>query len=409
MPSIQKLPSGKWQASVVTPIKLPSGRQKRVTKSHPLRSVVARWGHETELAIADGTWSLTKRSSATTLGEYRQIWRVSHVVEPGTHAKNDATWRNHVEPVWGGHPLALIGRPELKAWVSQMHTQACSSCRQYPGLTTNGYLRAHKRPSGTRCTGGGAEPGLGAWTIQAAVSHLSGLLSAAVDDGFLPASPATRLRLPPVAPKPIFFWSKDEAGAILLHLQGSDALAVDLDMHLGLRPGELFGLRRRYVDTSSWLIHVYGVATRSGWRPYAKTTKSHRAVPVPPLLRDPLWAHLAQLGPDDLVFQAPEGGAWNDRNFAQRVFGPAVAAAGVPTGTPYDMRHTAASWLVQAGVPLLDVQQLLGHEKYSTTLRYSHLQPGAFNSIIAAWSDKPLDPRSPAPSPSHPHRQRHTD
>jgi site-specific recombinase XerD len=37
------------------------------------------------------------------------------------------------------------------------------------------------------------------------------------------------------------------------------------------------------------------------------------------------------------------------------------------------MRHTAASWLVQDGVPLYDVQALLGHESFATTQRYAHL------------------------------------
>jgi hypothetical protein len=40
------------------------------------------------------------------------------------------------------------------------------------------------------------------------------------------------------------------------------------------------------------------------------------------------------------------------------------------------MRRTAASWLVQDGVPLYDVQALLGHEDYGTTQRYAHLAPG---------------------------------
>jgi len=40
------------------------------------------------------------------------------------------------------------------------------------------------------------------------------------------------------------------------------------------------------------------------------------------------------------------------------------------------MRHTAASGLVQDGEPLYDVQVLLGHESFATTLRYVHLGAG---------------------------------
>ena len=50
---------------------------------------------------------------------------------------------------------------------------------------------------------------------------------------------------------------------------------------------------------------------------------------------------------------------------------PAVKAAAVRRFASRIMRHTAASWLVQDGVPLYDVQALLGHEDYATTQRYA--------------------------------------
>jgi integrase len=396
MATFDKLPSGKWQASVVTPIRLPNGRFKRITKSHALKGVVEDWADIQEGAIAAGTWTARQAVSAKrdmTLGEYREQWVRTRIADGATSAKNESQWRTHIEPVWAGHPLSLITRTEIKAWVHRMHTEQCKGCRRYPGVTQQGTLRRHKRPSGTLCSQSGTEPGLGAWTVQGAAAHLSGLLAAAVEDGLLGASPATKLNLPTAAAKPIFYWTRDEASKILLELGGSDALAVDLNMHIGFRPGELFGLRRQYVDTSAWLIHVHGVATRRGWRAYAKTTMSHRAVPIPVHLRERLLAHIMDLGPDDLVFPAPEGGLWNDRNYAQRVFVPALKRAKVKIGTPYDMRHTAASWLVQLGVDLMEVQRLLGHEKYSTTLRYSHLKPGQFGSIVDAWGSQPLDPR----------------
>ncbi len=40
------------------------------------------------------------------------------------------------------------------------------------------------------------------------------------------------------------------------------------------------------------------------------------------------------------------------------------------------MRHTFASWLVQAGVPLAKLSAWLGHAQIQTTMRYAHLAPG---------------------------------
>ena len=67
------------------------------------------------------------------------------------------------------------------------------------------------------------------------------------------------------------------------------------------------------------------------------------------------------------------------------------------------MRHTAASWLVQDGVPLYDVQALLGHEDYATTQRYADLAPDAHSKVLESWSrrlDAPVTHGRKEASPS---------
>jgi len=47
--------------------------------------------------------------------------------------------------------------------------------------------------------------------------------------------------------------------------------------------------------------------------------------------------------------------------------------AGLKDVTLHTLRHTFASQLVMAGVPLRDVQELMGHQSFETTLQYAHL------------------------------------
>jgi len=123
------------------------------------------------------------------------------------------------------------------------------------------------------------------------------------------------------------------------------------------------------VDWLRGKIQVIDVMTRTGLRQWPKSKKSHRIVPVPPYIMEGMSALMAGRSRDALVFTAPEGGPVDDGNFRDRIWYPAGEAAGIRRFPPRIMRHTAASWLVIDGVPLYDVQALLGHESYRTTER----------------------------------------
>ena len=107
--------------------------------------------------------------------------------------------------------------------------------------------------------------------------------------------------------------------------------------------------------------------------------KSHpsRTVPVPPFIAAELATAITGRRPDDLVFTMPGGSVVRLSNW-RAVFMAARARAGLSDRfRVHDLRHTAASLMIQAGYPPKMLQEIMGHASITTTLDlYGHLYPG---------------------------------
>jgi integrase len=230
-------------------------------------------------------------------------------------------------------------------------------------------------------------PLLSAATIHDIVHIMSSLYRAAMREHPPVAltNPFADLDLPRIEQRPVQFYEHDEAAA-LYEAAGEWRTLAELGMDVGLRCGEIYGLHGHRVDWLRGKIEVVDVMTRQGLRQWPKSKRSHRVVPVPPHILEDMSVLMAGRPRDALVFTAPHGGPVTDEHFRNRVWYPAIEAAGVRRFPPRIMRHTAASWLVQDGVPLYDVQALLGHEDYATTQRYAHLAPDAHGKVIESWA-----------------------
>lgn len=93
-----------------------------------------------------------------------------------------------------------------------------------------------------------------------------------------------------------------------------------------------------------------------------------------------------------LVFRRQDGSAW-EGEYLDRVFKTALSIAKIDRPyTIHTIRHTGASWMVQAGISIFEVSKMLGHSNIQTTMKYAHLAPKqletAMNAISAAF--KPL-------------------
>jgi integrase len=76
----------------------------------------------------------------------------------------------------------------------------------------------------------------------------------------------------------------------------------------------------------------------------------------------------------------------------------ALDASGIEGFRFHDLRHTFASWLVQRGRTLKEVQEALGHQTITMTMRYSHLAPDHLRAAVAALDGMLPAPQQPEPA-----------
>lgn len=129
---------------------------------------------------------------------------------------------------------------------------------------------------------------------------------------------------------------------------------IRLAAYTGLRRSELFGLTQDNIRDGIIILD-------------AKTkTERPRTVPVP-------QEALSILARIPLPLSDP---------MLRKSWDKARASAGLAHIHFHDLRHTYASWLVQAGIPLLAIQALMGHSSASMTRRYAHLDTSHLSDAV---------------------------
>lgn len=295
-------------------------------------------------------------------GEWVEEWWPTRSVAPSTLRNDAARRRNYLEPRWGSVPIGSITRQDIKAWAAQLRRD-----------------------------------GLGPESVKRCVHLLSASLVAAMDAEIIDANPAARIKLPKGALAPERYLTRDEYDAIRAQLPTTgDQFIADLLVNTGLRWGELAGLHRARVDLERGNIRVVETFDESegAMAPHPKG-KRIRDVPLIPELVEWLeacsWSrpgcgveHATGRCPGPLLVTTEEGAALRNSNWAYRVWTPAVEASGVGHARIHDLRHTYASWLLQRGIPLAEVGDLLGHISAQTTQRYAHLAGTRHESVRSA-------------------------
>jgi integrase len=144
---------------------------------------------------------------------------------------------------------------------------------------------------------------------------------------------------------------------------------VEFSMFTGVRRSEALGLTWNRVDRARGVVRL-------------EVTKSGRRREVP--LASNSDAVLARRWTPEAKGNVFGSRKWNSFRSAWEV---AVANAGIDDLRFHDLRHTFASWLVQRGRTLKEVQEALGHTTITMTMRYSHLSPDHLRAAVAVLDD----------------------
>ncbi len=234
---------------------------------------------------------------------------------------------------------------------------------------------------------GGA--GLSPSTVHHAHVVLRQALDDAVKQGILARNVTDAVTAPQQLRPIIEPYSKVEAQRLLATAEGDRLAALyTLALTTGLRIGELLGLTWRRVDLQAGTLQVVATLGRApdGWTlGEPKTQRSRRTIILTPLAIEALRAHQARQAAErlavadvwidrDLVFCDAVGGFLSPEYVSRYAFPQLIARADVPRRRFHDLRHSCASILLRAGIPLKVVSEILGHTSITITADvYGHV------------------------------------
>jgi site-specific recombinase XerD len=143
----------------------------------------------------------------------------------------------------------------------------------------------------------------------------------------------------------------------------------------GLRVSEIVHLQAADIDSKRMMIHIK-----------AAKGKKDRMVPLSRKFLETLREYYKIYKPKEWLFEGQFGGPYSTRSI-QHIIKHAKEKAGISKqGSTHMLRHSYATHLMEAGTDIRIIQELLGHNSISTTMRYTHVSKKDIGRI-----ESPLD------------------
>jgi len=231
--------------------------------------------------------------------------------------------------------------------------------------------------------------GVGIRSVRLCHSILHCALEKAINYGWITRNPAHGVTLPKYKPAEMQVWNDSQVSLFLAAAESSNYKALyNIAITTGMRQGEIIGLQWSDLDLNRGTIQIQRQVQRvrgQGWSFLEpKTRKGRRKIILGEGTLYALRTHKEQQRTKiefagerwqrhDLIFPNSIGNPI-DPSHLRLDFNRLLEETGLPKIRFHDLRHTAASLMLNNGVPPIVVSRILGHAKPSITLDlYGHL------------------------------------
>ena len=232
------------------------------------------------------------------------------------------------------------------------------------------------------------EKGLSPNTVIKHHNLLTNVLNAAERQEYITKNPMRAVSTPKKRQREAKFYTSEQLGILLDKVAGTRLeLPVYICAYLGLRRGELCGLRWSDVDLDHQTITIENTRTQAGKKEIEKSPKtasSTRTLYLPDTLCNMLKTakehqqecratYKNAYADNDYVVVMEDGKPFRP-NYLSELFGKFLADNDLPKIVLHELRHTFASLSNQAGIPAYNIGKALGHSTPATTQKiYTHL------------------------------------
>ncbi|MCT4534777.1 site-specific integrase [Halodesulfovibrio sp.] len=294
-----------------------------------------------------------QRAAKITFSQFweKHYWPAQQHKAKGSLNTEDGLYRNWLSPALGTTPLSEITPGTLT-------------------LIKNDMLEKRKTPS----------------TVKYAMRVFSQVWNTAQKEGIVVGiNPTKGVSIPKADNARSRFLTKEESELLLSTLKPKSQQTHDmalLALYCGLRFGEIAKLTWNYVDLLHETLTIVDAKNKGKNRPAFMTKKVVAMLTAQKEMADSATG---------LVFPSRVGTIQSSvsKTFsrtADEMFNVNVTDSRQKVCF-HTLRHTFASWLVQRGVDLFKVKELMGHEDIKMTQRYSHLAPDGLRSVISVIED----------------------